>query len=467
MEERARNLNGQSFRHKAAYVLYWAQMNRRAEANHGLEHAIALANAASLPVLVYEGLACNYPYASDRFHSFVLRGVPEMARRLAARGIGYVFHLRKQRSDPNDAVHRLAREAAAIVTDDYPTFIARRHNASVPAKVDIPYYVVDSSCIVPMSRIEKRQYAAYTIRPRIQKLLPDYLAPLEPLPVRVPYRGGVSEFHTPVTEEAIPALVSECEIDHSVPPSLSYQGGRLDAERRLQHFLARNLRRYARERNEPSAHATSDMSPYLHFGQISALEVALAAKEYADRHQLIATEFLEELIVRRELAFNYCRFVEPPDSLENLPEWVRQTLDKHASDPRSPRYSREQFERAETHDPLWNATQEEMMLRGKIHGYYRMYWGKKIIEWAATHQEALDIMVYLHDRYALDGRDPNTYTNILWCFGLHDRPWFERPIFGTIRYMSADGMKRKTDVEAYIKEIAFLRRTGKDPFAVV
>ena len=183
--------------------------------------------------------------------------------------------------------------------------------------------------------------------------------------------------------------------------------------------------------NEPSAHATSGLSPYLHFGQISSLEVALAARAYADEHKLIADEFLEELIVRRELAFNFARFARAVDSLEVLPDWARDTIAKHRRDRRDPVYSPEQFERAETHDPLWNATQKELLLRGTIHGYYRMYWGKKIIEWSPSCEDALATMIYLHDRYALDGRDPNTYTNILWCFGLHDRPWPERPIFGS------------------------------------
>ena len=183
-----------------------------------------------------------------------------------------------------------------------------------------------------------------------------------------------------------------------------------------------------------------------------SLEVALAVREYAREHKLFAGEFLEELIVRRELAFNFVRYAKRVDSLDELPDWARTALNKHRGDLRDPVYTREQFDSASTCDDLWNATQKELLLRGKIHGYYRMYWGKKIIEWSATHQDALDTMIYLHDKYALDGRDPNTYTNILWCFGLHDRPWSERPIFGMVRYMSLEGMKRKTDVNAYVSQ---------------
>jgi deoxyribodipyrimidine photo-lyase len=317
-----------------------------------------------------------------------------------------------------------------------------------------------------MSLLEKREYAAYTIRPKIRRLLPEYLKPCPEVEVTHRWNQSVPIWHTPMVAAEIPALVASCEIDHSIPPSLSFTGGRLAAERALRFFLENNLRRYARERNEPSAHATSGLSPYLHFGQISSLEIALAVKQYAAEHYLIAEEYLEELIVRRELSFNFTRHVEAPDRLENLPDWAQRTLQEHARDPRQPAYTCDQFVRAETHDPLWNACQKEMLLRGKIHGYYRMYWGKKIIEWSPTCQDALETMVRIHDIYALDGRDPNTYTGILWCFGLHDRPWQTRPIFGSIRFMSYDGMKRKTGVDAYVREIAELERTGKDPCRV-
>lgn len=462
--ERIRQLNHDKFKPERKYVLYWAQANRRVESNHGLLRTVELANQLRLPVLYYEELTCSCPYASDRFHAFILNGVPETAKRLNAKGIGYCFYLPKHKNDANDVLYRLGKDAAAVVTDDYPVFIPSQRNATAPQKIDVPYYVVDSSCIVPMSKIEKRQYAAYTIRPRIHKLLPEYFKPADELHVNHRYHGPKLQWHTEVTPAIIPRLPAECEIDHSVKPSLSFDGGRLSAEKRLRFFLAQNLRRYAKGRNNPSEHATSDLSPYLHFGQISSLEVAIAAKEYAAEHKLIAAEFLEELIVRRELSFNYARHVNDPGSLDNLPEWAQTTMREHAHDRRDPIYTRGQLERAETHDEIWNASQKEMLLRGKIHGYYRMYWGKKIIEWSATHKEAAETMIYLHDRYALDGRDPNTYTNILWCFGLHDRPWGERPIYGSLRYMSFEGMKRKTGWKAYVDGIRLMEYTGKDPY---
>ena len=435
------------------YILYWSQMNHRVEANHALAFAADLANQHDLPVLLYEGLTCSYPHANDRIHTFVLEGVPETGQKLKKLGIGYIFHLRRRKRDPDDAFYRLAADASAVVTDDYPVFIADEHNRRVSAKLRIPYYAVDSSCIVPMNHFEKREYAAYTIRPKIRRVLDKFLEASPAVRVKRSYDGPAPSLHTPVTDTRIAELVASCEIDHSVAPSTEFRGGSREAMRRLRHFLKNNLRRYASKSNQPSENATSSLSPYLHFGQISSLQVALAVREYAREHRLIPDEFLEELIVRRELAFNFARFTSKPDSLDSLPDWARATLRKHARDRREWIYSREQFERAGTHDALWNATQREMLHRGKIHGYYRMYWGKKIIEWSATHEEALETMIYIHNRYALDGRDPNTYANVLWCFGLHDRPWAERPIFGMVRYMSLEGMRRKTDVDAYVREV--------------
>jgi deoxyribodipyrimidine photo-lyase len=451
--ERISKLNSAPERPDRQYVLYWAQMNRRVEANHALLYAAELANRHNLPLLYYEGLTCSYEYANDRLHTFILEGVPETARRLKKAGIGYIFYLRRTRTAPNHALYDLAKNAVAIVTDDYPTFIARDHNSRVPPKLDVAYYAVDSSCVVPVRQIPDRQYGAFTIRRKINRLLPQFLAPPDALRLKRHFEAPSSHFHTEVTEENIPTLVASCEIDHAIPPSIAFRGGQTQAKNRLQYFLKNNLSRYALAKNQPSEHATSHLSPYIHFGQISSLEIALAVQQYAEKHKLIAEQFLEELIVRRELAFNYAAHVDAPESLANLPDWCQANMRKHARDKRDPCYTPEQLERAQTYDELWNATQKEMLVRGKIHGYYRMYWGKKIIEWSPTYEDAAKTMIDIHGKYALDGRDPNTYANILWCFGLHDRPWPERPIFGTMRYMSLEGMKRKTNTAAYIEEI--------------
>jgi deoxyribodipyrimidine photo-lyase len=429
-------------------------VNRRLDSNPALAFAARLANDLRLPVLFYEGLTCSHPHANDRFHAFILEGVPDNARRAAALGVGYAFYLRRKRSERNDVLYRLAGEAGALVTDDFPGYLVRDHNRSVAAKIGIPYYAVDASCIVPLAHSGKQEYAAYTLRPKINRVLEEYLKPVEPIRVQRRWTGAPPACHLTVTREDIPRLLAGSEIDHGIAPSTEFRGGRSEAQRRLRRFLKHNLKNYPRLSREPSARATSQLSPYLHFGHISSLEIALAVRDYAEEHKLIVPEYLEQLIVRRELAYNFARYGPDPGTLAALPAWAAKTLRKHARDGRSHVYSREQFERAETHDPLWNATQRELVRAGVIQGYYRMYWGKKIIEWCKSHQEALEIMISLHDRYALDGRDPNTYANILWCFGLHDRPWGERPVFGMVRYMSLEGMRRKTDVDAYVRQMA-------------
>ncbi len=470
-QERIRTLHDAPAGSQPRYVLYWSQMNRRVRFNHALLHAVELANRHGLPLLVYEGLTCTYKAANRRLHTFLVEAVPHTAAELKRRGAGYFFYLRARRSDPNDVFYRLAAHAHTVVTDDYPVFIAAQHNRSVATRIQVPFVAVDSSCIVPMSVHEKQAWAAYTIRPKIHRELPRFLRTPDPTPLLHKWREGllpveVATLRTAVTAETVAGLVAGCEINQSIPVSTAFHGGAEEAGRRLESFLENNLRRYAAEGNKPSAHATSHLSSHLHFGHISPLEIALAVQEHAGKHSLLVGEFMEQLTVRRELAFNFTRFCANPESLDALPGWASRTMAKHAADPRPFVYTAEQLECAETHDPLWNAAQKELLLRGIIHGYYRMYWAKKIIEWSPTYEDALHLMIRLHDIYALDGRDPNTYTNILWCFGLHDRPWVERPVFGQLRYMSFDGMKRKTDTNAYIKEIALLELTGQDSYKI-
>ncbi len=466
LEPRVLPLNERPPRPESSWVLYCAQASRRTESHHGLAFAARLANRFRLPLLYLEELRCEQ-CANDRMHTFALEGVPEKARRLAELDIGYAFRLHTDPAEGDKWLLEATSQAAAIVLDDYPVPPHRESNEKLAARIDVAAYAVESSCVVPMSLFTKREYAAYTIRPKITRLLAEHMQPAPGIEVERPFREKPPAWHTEVAEAGIKRLVARCPIDHGIPPSTCFRGGRRNAERRLEIFLEQNLHRYGGERNDPTAHATSNLSPYLHFGQISSLETALAAQSYAEAHSLAAEAFLEELIVRRELAFNFALH-EPKRlrTLDSLPDWVRKTLKKHARDKREYVYTHEQFASAETHDELWNAAQKELLLRGKIHGYYRMYWGKKIIEWSADHEAALETMLRLHDVYALDGRDPNTYTNILWCFGLHDRPWKGRPIFGTVRWMSLEGMRRKTSVDAYLAEMDELERTGQDPLRV-
>jgi deoxyribodipyrimidine photo-lyase len=454
MEQRVRLLNDAPVSRRGRYVLYWCRWNRRAEANHALQYASGIANRMNLPLVVYQRVTADYATASDRFHTFELEGVSGFAAAVRGLGAGFVFQLPRSPRAGGENRREIFAGAAVVVTDDCLR--------SAP-QLDTQLIAVDASCIVPAGAIGQRCYAAYSIRPRIHKVLARYLQPVPRVELRRECTESFAGLHTEVRPEDIPALVAGCAIDHGVPPSTAFRGGRAEAGRVLERFLEERLHRYARDRNEPSAHATSDLSPYLHYGFLSSLEVALAVNECARERKLMAEEFLEELIVRRELAWNFARYAPRLDSLDVLPEWARKTIHDHRRDRREQIYTRGQFDAARTHDDLWNATQQELRLRGKIHGYYRMYWGKKILEWSASAAEALATMLWLHDRYALDGDDPNTYTNILWCFGLHDRPWPERPVFGVIRSMVRSGMERKTNTKAYIREIDYLQRTGKEP----
>jgi deoxyribodipyrimidine photo-lyase len=406
-----------------------------------------------LPLVVYQRITAHYPTACDRFHTFELQGVPEFAAAVRREGAGFILQLPRTKSASGDDRRAVFDGAAVAVTDDC---------LRATPRIDVQLMAVDSSCIVPVNAIPGRCYAAYSMRPKIHKVLEQHLKPVPKVELRQECKRRFDGLHTEVDAARIPKLVAACEIDHQIAPSPSLAGGRTAAERTLERFLDERLHRYAREKNEPSLHATSDLSPYLHYGLISSLEVALAVRQRAQEQNLMADEFLEELIVRRELAYNFARYSPRLDSLEVLPDWARETIAKHRRDKREFVYSRKQFECGETHDDLWNATQKELAVLGKIHGYYRMYWGKKILEWSESAEDALATMLYLHDRYALDGDDPNTYTNILWCFGLHDRPWPERPVFGTIRSMVRSGMERKTDVKSYIEEISSLELLGKE-----
>jgi deoxyribodipyrimidine photo-lyase len=312
-------------------------------------------------------------------------------------------------------------------------------------------YAIDANGVVPMREMKQEEYAARTIRPKIHRLLPAYLWPIEEINPKI--KSATLELNfaeeTSLENPNIAALLRGTSIDHSVAPSWLYRGGRNEALQRLNTFVSKRLKNYNQGRNITGEHWTSELSPYLHFGYISAMEVALAAL-HADAPADCIDAFLEELIVRRELSYNFCHFNPKHATIEALPAWARQTIFAHVKDERPHVYSPEQFEAAATHDEIWNLAQRELLATGKIHNYVRMLWGKKIIEWSATPQEALATMIRLHHRYALDGRNPNTYTGILWCFGKHDRAWGpQRPVFGLVRYMTSASTRRKINLPAY------------------
>ncbi len=452
--ERIRALNDRPDRAGAAYVLYWIQMYHRAEQNWALTVALDAANRRGLPLVIYHGLGCTYPNANARIHRFILEGVAELRDRFAHRGLLYHFYLRRRRTDPNDVLYRLAQRAALVITDDFPAFFIPQQTMRVAERLDVAMWTVDGNGIVPLAAIPGEQYGAYTLRPKLQRLLPEHLRPVpEPQPMHDSLAISLDAPGTPITSPSIVPAIAGSDIDHRVASSAAYCGGYRQARARLDRFIAGPLRAYATARNRPGDEPTSRLSPYLHFGQISANEVALAVRDTTGIPQEDRDAFLEELIVRRELAFNFCHFNPHHRTLAALPDWAQATLAAHADDPRPELYTAEEFEAARTRDTLWNAIQTELLTTGVMFGYYRMYWGKKIIEWTRSAVEAQAIMIGLHEKYALDGRNANTYANILWCFGKHDRPWAERPVFGKVRTMSRTGTEAKTDVPAYIAQV--------------
>ena len=461
LSQRVSQLNKHQDNRQGRYVLYWMQMFKRVQDNDALNFAIQQANERDLPLVVYEGLKFYYPWANDRIHTFILEGVAEKQREFARLGIRYLFYLQRNQEDPRNTVAQLAGDAALLVTDDYPCFIIPEHNQRIVEQVGIPVFAVDSNGVVPLSCYEKEEYAAYTIRPKIKKLLPDYLR-RSPLP-RLKRRSAdlkVAGPETEVTDTNIPSLVAQCDIDHSVPASKHYKGGTDAARQRLSHFVAKILPKYDQTRSKPDLDGSSRLSAYLHFGFISIQEIAEAVQQ-AKAPQAAKESFLEEAIVRRELSFNFTRFNPNYNSLASLPPWVQQTMREHVDDPRPDLLEPEQIEAAQTPDELWNAAQRELLLSGEMHNYVRMLWGKRVIEWQPNYETAFALLEHLNNKYALDGRDPNSYAGILWCFGKHDRPWFERPIFGKIRYMTSSSTGRKFDSKGYIAWTNTLNGSGR------
>ncbi|MEQ1643136.1 MAG: deoxyribodipyrimidine photo-lyase [Pyrinomonadaceae bacterium] len=452
INERVVALNDKPINPNARYVLYWMQMFKRVDNNHALIWAIRKANELKLPLVVYEGLKYYYPWASDRIHTFILEGVEEKRLQFEGLGIRYIFYLQRDAGSPKNTVAALAKDAALIVTDDFPCFIIPEHNRRIAERAEIAVHAVDSNGIVPMSKFDKEEYAAYTIRPKIKKMLDRYLVPLANETVehsRIDLDID-SDFETLATSENIPNLVAECDIDHSVPASTVYHGGTANGRERLKTFVKDILCNYDKARSKPEQDGSSRLSSYLHFGFLSPLEIALAVRD-ADAPQESIDAYLEELIVRRELSYNMTRFNDTYDSLAALPDWVHKTMRKHAGDERQFTYSLEQLERGETHDELWNAAQREMVVTGEMHNYVRMLWGKNVIAWSPTYEIAFETLVHLNNKYCLDGRNPNSYAGILWCFGKHDRPWMEREVFGQIRYMTSGSTGKKFDSKKYIQ----------------
>ena len=433
------------------YVLYWMQQSQRAAFNPALEWAIANANRLRLPVVVGFGLTDGYAEANARHYAFMLEGLREVDAVLARRGIAFVI----RRGAPDTVAIELAQRAALVVCDRGYLRHQKTWRLRVARACGRRVVQVEGDVVVPVDLASnRREVGARTLRPKIARLRDAWLKKLRTTPVTVRADMFAQRLAHPdvIALSDVDALVASLDIDRTVAPVARFRGGTTEAKRRLQAFLDGGLSRYAAERGEPALAQVSFLSPYLHFGQISPVEIALevaGGEVDADGR----ASYLEELIVRRELAINFVEHEPEYDCYGGLPRWARDTLDRHRSDLRPHRYGTDELVAASTHDPYWNAAMREMRDTGYMHNHMRMYWGKKILEWSASPEEAYATALALNNRYFLDGRDPNSYANVAWCFGLHDRPWPERPIFGTVRSMTQGGLVRKIDADAYVASV--------------
>jgi len=427
------------------YILYWMQRAQRARFNHALEHAIRRANDASLPLLACFGLYEAYPEANERHFAFMLDGLKETRDALAERGIRLVV----RRGAPDAVAIELARDAAAVVTDAGHLRHERAWRTRVADAFAGPVEEVDGDAVVPVALAsQKPEHAARTIRPKILRLRDDMIAGMRH---GRPNHGSLDlKVADGVSLDDPAALLASLDLDRSVKPNRRFAAGTAEAVRRLKRFIDDRITGYADERNDPAHVQGSTLSPYLHFGQISPVEIAWRVVEAGEGRAADRDVLLEELIVRRELALNHVRYRNDYDRYEVLPDWAKATLAEHAADRREHTYGREQLEAGETHDPYWNAAMREMRVTGFMHNYMRMYWGKKILEWTPSPQDAFTTALAINNRYFLDGRDAASFANVAWCFGLHDRAWPERPIFGKVRYMNDAGLRRKFDIDRYV-----------------
>ena len=426
-------------------VVYWMSRDQRVEDNWALLYAQELALQMKAPLAVIFCLVPQFLDATLRQFAFMLRGLEQVEKSLKDLKISFFL----LRGWPQKEIPKFVMEnkVTMLVTDFDPLRIKRQWKGEVADKLDIPLYEVDTRNIVPCwVASPKQEYGAYTLRPKIHRYLPDFLEKFPKVRAH-PFTWGGKVKKTD-WKRAIDSL----EVNRDVTEVDWLDPGERAACKTLDDFLNNKLPEYSLKRNDPTENGVSHLSPYLHFGQISAQRVALEVKKHRVKSEH-KDSFLEELIVRRELSDNYCFYNDKYDQFGGFHPWAQKTLNEHRGDKREYLYSSEEFEQAKTHDDLWNGAQMEMVHRGKMHGYLRMYWAKKILEWTESPEKALEIAIYLNDKYELDGRDSNGYAGIAWSVGgVHDRAWNERPVFGKIRYMSYNGCRRKFDIQKYIQK---------------
>jgi deoxyribodipyrimidine photo-lyase len=481
--ERIRELNDRPIRPEGDFVLYWMVANRRPHWNYSLDRAVEHCLELNKPLLVLEALRCGYRWASDRIHRFVIQGMADNRNSFRDTPARYYAYLEASGGAGAGLLSALAESAAVIVTDDFPCFFLPRMVSAAAEQTPVQMEAVDSNGMFPLQGTDRVFARAFDFRRHLQKTLPPFLSQFpqpEPLqaianfsPATIP-RSILDRWPEASDDQlaAKPATLARLPLDHQVGPA-AFDGGTQAARAAMDRFFEHRFERYAEHRNDPDDEAASGFSPYLHFGHLSVHEIfdRLVDRENWSMSDLSnktggarsgwwgmsdsAESFLDELITWRELGYNMCAHQADYDQYESLPDWAQKTLAEHAPDERPFRYESEEFEAAATHDPLWNAAQRQLVREGRMHNYMRMLWGKKILEWSTSPQHALQTMIHLNNKYAVDGRNPNSYSGIFWVLGRYDRAWGpERPIFGKIRYMSSDNTARKLNVKRYLTRYA-------------
>lgn len=477
---RIRSLNDAPIHPDGEHVLYWMVAFRRLGWNFALERAAEAARELGRPLIVFEPLRCGYEWASDRFHRFVIDGMAEHARRLSRSNVLYYPYVEPKAGEGKGLLEALAQQACLVVTDDFPAFFIPRMLEAAGKKLKVRLEAVDSNGLFPLRAAEKEFATAYDFRRTLQKVLPEHL---DHMPAENPLTPALPKSPDSLPREILrrwpavgedllagkPGTLADLPIDHEVAPVAGVPGGIKAGAEVLARFLDKRLKIYGEGRNHPDEDAASGLSPYLHFGMVSSHQLfaelvererwtparlgtlTRGAKEGWWGMSAAAESFLDEAITWREVGYNMASRRKDYDRYGSLPEWARNTLEKHEKDPRPEVYTLAEFEQARTEDEIWNAAQRQLVAEGRIHNYLRMLWGKKILHWTPGPRKALEVMIELNNKYALDGRNPNSYSGIFWCLGRYDRPWApERPIFGVIRYMSSESTRRKLHLKKYL-----------------
>ena len=468
------------------YVLYWMQMNSRFHYNYALDFAVAYANKLEKPLLILNGLNLDYPWACDRFHMFMMQGMQENLETAKQYGVNFYSFVEREENQAKGLFYSLAERSALVISDEYPVFVNREHNERVADRIDVPYITIDSNGIIPLGITEKDPYSAYLFRKTMQKHFKEaYLNPPKENPLDELENKSVIEFDAefearyPRADELysdIEGFVSGLPIDHSVGV-IEWKGTRKYALNKLADFNRSIVYDYGEDRNHPDFEKTSQLSAWLHYGKISEYEIVKSVFDKQPANWSLddltpnggknmdffngndsVQGFLDEVITWREVGFHFAHHRADYDQFDSLPDWAIKTMRDHEADEREFIYTLEEFEFSKTHDEIWNAAMTQLRETGIIHNYLRMLWGKKVIEWTEDHRTALDYLIELNNKYSIDGRDPNSYSGIFWCFGRFDRAWQERPVFGKLRFMSSDSTRKKVKLNGYLSKYGRQKR---------